>query len=404
MSTVLVGKTKQGDFVHNSQTMGTAEGFKNVSRKWVQKCVSYETAMESLVKGHAETEDIIATVKEMVPTVNYKGEFVIEYVDGREFRPTAHSITNMATWANMGTWYATQLLTNPEDTKGRQLFARDRGDAETLVAALKNGFRRIDPEKKFMWRTRQDGTLRAMLTDKYAIINNEWFMDALKKIIPGGLCSHWKGDSDTIFGNVLIPDSSRQESDSDYGGMLSISNSEIGERNLSSLPSIFRAICMNGCIWDREMGDKIQVRHRGNINLDELFIRLKTNLEEQIPLLPQGIDKLLGIRTMGWDGGSMLPLFAQTARQFDLSKKQARSMIEGYSVEQAETPAGAKSLFGLVNAITRAGQKMPNMEWVKMDTIGGRLVNFSSGDWFSFTSRAKSLKTKEIQEVLSLSA
>src|SRR5437763_10689431 len=97
----------------------------------------------------------------------------------------------MADWARCGAWFATSLMENPEDGRGRQLYARDREDAETLV-------------RVFLWRTRKDGTLRAMLTDSYAIINNEWFMEALAKLVPGGLCSHWRGDSDSIWGNILI--------------------------------------------------------------------------------------------------------------------------------------------------------------------------------------------------------
>ncbi len=76
----------------------------------------------------------------------------------------------------------------------------------------------------------------------------------MRKLIPGGRLSHWRGDADTLWGNVLIPDTIRQESDSDYGGMVSIGNSEIRERRITSRPSVFRAICFNGCIWDREAG------------------------------------------------------------------------------------------------------------------------------------------------------
>lgn len=395
----LIGTGRNGDAIHQSQQMGTRDGeFKKVSRKWLSKCLSYEQAIGALAEGHAQTEDILATTVQMQPTVNDKGQFAIRHEDGREFRPTRYAVTHLADWSKCGTWFASSLLDSPADNKGRQLFARDREDAETLVQVLKNGFRRIDPNKQFMWRTRQDGTLRAMLTDQYAIINNEWFMESLKKLIPGGLCSHWRGDCDSIFGNVLIPDTIREEKDSDYGGMLSISNSEIGERELYTLPSVFRAICQNGCIWDQKVGEELRVRHRGSVNLDELLVRMKANLDEQIPLLPQGIDKLLGIRTFGWDGDSVLPLFAQVARQHRLTKRQATGLLDAYNVERAESPDLARTLFGVVNSITRAGQKMSNAEWVRLDSLGGELVNYERDDWARLVSRAKSLKKKEVEE------
>ncbi len=52
--------------------------------------------------------------------------------------------------------------------------------------------------------------------------------------------------------------------------MVSVSNCEIGKRALGSLPSLFRAICMNGCIWGQAYGEKIKVVHRGEIDLDQL--------------------------------------------------------------------------------------------------------------------------------------
>ncbi len=56
---------------------------------------------------------------------------------------------------------------------GRQVYAPDKGDAETLARVFQNGFRRLDEGKPFLWRTREDGTPRAMLTGQYACINND---------------------------------------------------------------------------------------------------------------------------------------------------------------------------------------------------------------------------------------
>lgn len=400
----LAGKGRTGDAVHAGQKMAAEDGFKNVSKKWLDQCISYDQAMEQLTAGHAKTDDLKATVAEMVPVVDGKGSFALEHgPSGRRFRPTRFAVSQMAGWARCGEWFPTSLMDVPKDSRGKQLFSRDRGDAETLAAVFRNGFRRIDPAKPFLWRTRKDGTLRAMLSDRYAVVNNEWFIDALRRIVPGGLCSHWKGDCDTIWGNVLIPDSVREEDDSDYGGMLSISNSEIGERQLSSCPSVFRAICQNGCIWDQEVGGELVVRHVGKLDLDGLFVMLKEHLEAQIPLLPQGIERLLGTRAMGWDGPSVLPLFAQVARQFRLSRVQATAVLDGYNAERAVIGDDlARTLFGVTNAVTRAGQRLSNAEWVRLDEIGGSLAGYDREDWGRLTSRAKSLKLKEVEESFAL--
>lgn len=398
----IVGKSNSGDFVHASQKMAAEQGFRNVSKKWLDQTMSYEQGLEVLAEGQAETEDVMATVAEMVPVVE-NGRFAMKHgPSGRIFRPTEFAASQVASKANAGQWLVQSLMTNPALPSGEPKFIRDQQDAETVVAVIENGLRRLEQDKKLLWRTRKDGTLRAVLTEQYAIVNNEWFLNTMQKLIPGGRLSHWRGDSDTVFGNVLIPDTIREEADSDYGGMLSVGNSEIGERRISSVPSVFRAICQNGCIWGQEVGKGIKQVHRGKIDLGELFLEIKTNLEAQIPLLPTGIEKLLGTRRMAWDGASMLPLFAQVAMDNKLTKKQATELLKGYNVERRQTPDYAKTLFGVVNATTRAGQGLSNQEWVRFDEIGGRLANFEKQDWTRLCGRAKNLKSKEVEDTFLL--
>lgn len=397
----LVGSeaTKQaGSFVYTSQGTATEQGFSHVSKYWYPKTMSYEQGLEQLETGKALTEDLMATVKEMVPTVE-NGSCVLRYKDGRTFRPTEHCVSQMGNWADTGTWFVMSLLRNPEDNKGNQLYSRDAGDAATLAMALTNGFRRLDPNKKFLFRTRKDGTLRAMLTERYAIVDNRWFVERLRQFIPGGRLSHWKGDSDTIYGNVLIPDTIREEKDSDYGGMLSVGNSEIGERRVSSLPSIFRAICMNGCIWGQTKGEGIRQVHRGKINLESLALEIKENLNKQIPLLPQGIDKFLNTRSYAWDGASAKVVIAQLSKDYTFSKKQATATLLAYNEERAVTPDLATTLFGVTNAVTRAAQKFSPAEWVKFDEVGGRLANMKKDEFNHMITKAKHLKEKEVEDV-----
>lgn len=181
--------------------------------------------------------------------------------------------------------------------------------------------------------------------------------------------------------------------------MLSVSNSQIGERLIGTLPSVFRAICMNGCIWDRTLGKAFRRRHRGEINLDDLFLSIKENLDAQIPLLPQGINKLLGTKKLRWDGASIKPLFAEVADEYKLTKKQATAALTAYHTEVALSQASDRSLFGVINSITRAGQESDySAQWVEMDVVGGRLAAYDQNDWNRLTSRAKALKVKEVED------
>jgi hypothetical protein len=389
----------EGNFVLQGQQLATKEGFRNVSKIWYTQTISYEDGLQRIANEKAKREDILCTVKNMVPAV--EGDtFGFRYVDGRFFRPTEHAITHIGGKADTGTWFPMNLLRPATDVKGKQLYARDRGDAETLAYAIANGFRRLDQSKKFLFRTYTDGTLRAMLTERYAIVDNEWFIDVLRKLIPGGRLSHWQGDADTIYGNILIPDTIREEKDSDYGGMLSLSNCEIGTRRIDAVPSIFRAICMNGCIWGQTKGEGLSKVHRGKIDLDEFEFKIRKHLNKQIPLLPQGIDKLLATRTVGWDGASAKVVIAQLAKDNKLAKGEATAVLLGYHEERTLTPEYAQTLFGVTNAVTRAAQKLGSPAgWVKFDELGGRLATMKPADFDTLVSKAKHLKTEEVEDV-----
>jgi hypothetical protein len=267
---------------------------------------------------------------------------------------------------------------------------------------LTNGLRRIDGDTNYKVRTYDDGTMRAFVSEKYAEVDNRWFLDQVRDVIPGGRLSHWRGDADTIWGNVLIPDTIREEDDSDYGGMVSISNCEIGKRNVKSLPSLFRAICMNGCIWSQTKGQEIKVRHVGEIDLDQLSIQLHDNIEAQIPLIPQGIERLLGIRAMGTDGIPMrnvIAAVAETNREVD--KRGATAILEAWVTEESKIAPVERSLFDVVNSVTRAGQYFDNQTWVKFDELGGRLINSTEKQWESLKRRAEDMEDDDFSRIFS---
>ena len=241
------------------------------------------------------------------------------------------------------------------------------------------------------------------MSEKYAEVDNRWFLEQIKDIIPAGRLSHWRGDADTIFGNVLIPDTIREEDDSDYGGMVSIGNCEIGKRNVKSLPSVFRAICMNGCIWDQTKGYEIKVRHIGDIDLDQLKLKLRNNIEAQIPLIPQGIERVLGIRAKGSDGISMKRLVGATAETFKIDRRGASGILGAWVSQESKIAPEDRSLFDVVNSVTRAGQSLDNQSWVRYDEIGGALVNYSDSQWSRLKSRAESYDDKELDKLFTKS-
>ena len=394
------GKGNQGQFVHAGQDMASKQGFGNVSKLWYDKTISYDEGMELLEHDRGHRQDYLVTRGQMqfdVRPVDGRIRFGVE-IDDQFYVPTDHALKLMVSKScnGKGTGFVKSLVDNLYDAKENVKIERDMQDAQTVLTIIRNGIRRTPVDTKFKVRCHDGGSMRAFLSEKYAEVDNRWYLDQIKNIVPGGRLSHWRGDSDTIFGNVLIPDTIREEDDSDYGGMVSIGNCEIGKRNVMSLPSLFRAICMNGCIWDQTEGFEIKVRHIGEIDLDALSVKIRDNIEKQIPLIPMGIERLLGIRAKGTDGIPIKNLIAATAQTHKVDKRGASAILTAWVADESKIAPEERSLFDIVNSVTRAGQSLDNKSWVDYDKLGGVLMNYNDRQWTKLKTLAEGYDDKDL--------
>jgi hypothetical protein len=386
----------EGSFVENLQGQ-TGVGFQknsHVHKDWYATTISYEDAMENLQRGVDEREDILAPVKDIQAVVNDGGEFAFTVQD-REFVPTDWALQQFSIRSKVPSSTVIQKLRSQEDA--------DDQDSDVMAYLANNSLRRLDQDKIYRMRTYTDGTCRAFVTDKYAPIDNRWYLDQLRENLPEGRLSHWRGDEDTIFGNILLPDTIidyGQDDDSDYGGMLSIGNCEIGKRRISQVPSLFRSICLNGCIWGQCKGKEIKKRHIGEIDLSELSYAIYENIEAQLPLLDAGIRKLLALRELEVEEAKMQQVFATVAMDHKLTKKEVSEVFRQWGQFERDD----RNLFGVVNAVTRAGQTLDNMSWVRFDGIGGQLMDTSESRWAGILNRAASLQDKDLEKVYGASA
>jgi hypothetical protein len=393
MTTLKIADTDTtGNFVKtlvNGETgeTGFQDGF-HVHKSWFKKCLTYDQVMESIAKSEDAREDKTVQLKDIHPVVGNGGKFVFE-IGSEQYVPTDWALSQFSGRLNLPSSTVIRELVNQKDA--------DWEDADVAVRIAKNAMRRADQDKKFCLRTYKDGTLRAFVTDKYAPINNRWYMETLNDILPGSVYSHWRGSDDTIYGNVLLPDSIMdygQDDDSDYGGMLSIGNCEIGRRRISQRPSVFRSICMNGTIWNQKQGEMINQRHIGTIDLIELKKRIVDNVEKQLKLVPMAVRQFIGTRDLKVTG-SMKATLAAICIKTRMEKKESQEVLSQFVTYEKDH----RNLFGIINAITRAGQTFSDETWVKMDELGGTLSLWEQGEWDSLTGFANALAVKEVDEV-----
>jgi len=400
-----------GDSVLQNLTMGKGQGFSKVAADWLKQCMTFDQAIDKMVNEQKTIEDIRCGLANW-DVIAHNDRIAFRYLPtSREYTPTDHCLNLICSVGRgLSTW-AVRSLRGPighptkknADGEPTTVAGGERGisDFEVLRDYIKIHLfnaNRVNQDKSRLFRTWDDGTLRAILSEQYQIINNVWCLETFKDILPGGMVSHWRGNADTIYGNILIPDTIRQENDSDFGGMLSIGNSEIGVRRISSLPSVFRAICQNGCIYDQQFGEGLRKVHRGHIELVSLKANIRQTIESQIPLLPQGIERVLGLRAYGCGDTPLRNLIAQTTIDYKLSKNQATAVFNGWNKELSLLGVNeGRTAYGLLGGITRAGQTFNNDQWVNFDIMGGTLASTDRNGWDKFRNRAGNLTDKQIE-------
>lgn len=417
-----------GDFVFNLQGhhgKGTDEKFTHVHKDWMKNgCMSFDDALEQVDAQRKQLKDYNISLRSIRPIVD-DGKIALEFPDGAKYYPTAKCLQDFATVGRTSGGMLKSLVepiehSNKKDKQtGEKIieFERDEIDAGLAVTILENTlFRadRIDQDKIRLFRCwSDDNTLRTMLSEKYAIVNNAMVLEWFKELIPGGMVSHFKGDADRLACNILIPDSIREEEDSDYGGMISCGNSEIGTGNIFSQPSVFRSICMNGCIWGGEKGTEVKKRHRGEIDLAVLKEMIRHNLQKQIPLINDGIDLMLDSKKMKCEESgvmvSMRKMFAEISKWFKLSKVEATNVMQHWSTEHAIIGDAARSNFGIQAALTRYGQTVKTKDgrfdtdtWQRFDRMGGELMTTTETVWNTLVKRAATLSEKELEKAFIL--
>ena len=81
-----------------------------------------------------------------------------------------------------------------------------------------------------------------------------------------------------------------------------------------------------------------------------------------------------------------------------LNKVEAGRTLESTSHETHQ-----KNLFGVINAVTRAGQ-LDCQGWVRMDEIGGQLMNLTDNRWDRIKTVAGTMTDKDYERAFVLSA
>jgi len=262
-------------------------------------------------------------------------------------------------------------------------------------------------EKQAMLRLRDDGgvkTVRALLSDSYQAVDHRFIAGTLGEMLGGdGLISHFdvqrfsETGGDFCRYNVLLPDSLRSEDETEFGAMWATSNSEVGNGRYSVLPSIFRSICLNGCIWGQRKDKAFLVSrvHKGSLDFPALRREMIKKLNEATPLLNPAIERMLNLRNLSTGEGSVVGCLGYVATELlGFNKHERKDLFKSYLEEQKLR--NESNAYLVLNSITRYAQQ-PQLSLERQSEIeekaGGLLES-----WNEKESRWESVVQQSIDE------
>ena len=303
-------------------------------------------------------------------------------------------------------------------------FMKERGYEEELTRIVndeldlreRNWANKGKEARDFRIRVRKDENdndiIRAIVSDKYGVIDNHEAFQMIMDGLPGSdgaLASHLFNDGDDMYGNILVPDSMKSEPDSDYGVGIAFRNSEIRNATFKVSPFLFRAICLNGCIWGRSNSEiNVNQKHLGNINRRELAEEVRHAIAVA---LTQGNDLLT---LMGHSKkvkvANPLNVIAQLCREkeINLTAEQGRLWHKGYidSLGEKNGQEHENTAFGIVNGLTRSAQNYSGAKREQMETIAGLILSPAidadlqaiQKRWGRISDNASALSEKTVQQ------
>lgn len=335
------------------------------------------------------------------------------------FAPTAHMLGQLANLAGtkpsqVMALYQMDNATEKRREQGEEILPLDHAEervtlADRILNEHLSWLPEAEREKKrlFRFRTRddQERECRALLSNRYGVINNDEFMEILWEAIPkegreDTLVSYVEDTGNTLTGSLLLPDYIKQAPDSEYGIGLRFRNGEDGSWANEVEAWLFRAICFNGCIYGQRRRSGLHTGahrkvHRGVMNKAELIEKtraaINVGLSEGLAMF-----ELMQLNHEAKIDNPML-VIALTAEQANVSLK------EGLSVAEAFLKETEHSGFGIVNAWSRAAQNYSGDTRTLFERTGARLLGPSLKSnqeavikhWQELDTMARRLKEKE---------
>jgi len=221
------------------------------------------------------------------------------------------------------------------------------------------------------WLLRAKGeTLRAVLTDRYTPIDNRMLLRCLHRSLPPYLKVQWMAlDEESFHLRLFDPTCVIEVENGDpLMAGLHISNSEVGKRSVTIDAIVYRQVCSNGLI--RLIKGKSLMQQRHVAVAPAHFVSLLQRAMQQALSASHGF-----LEQMAWS--AQQPISDMESEMKKLASDWHLSQVFVEQVESRlrnEERTYQDTLFGLVNALTRAAQSLDAEQRYDMEVLAGKFL------------------------------
>lgn len=332
---------------------------------------------QEIERQSASKADFIAASNQIVAEPADSG-IALSFGDqrGLPVRPTAHR--QIGTVAGIPAKYYDRMLADDPD----------------LLAINLNAWMGRMSDKR-MVRT-LDGNIRAMLSDRYARIDNNDVAEAVLPVLmetPGLRIASCEITEKRLYIKA-VDERTRADvkvGDTVEAGVL-IQNSEIGYGALSVTPMIHRLICLNGMIVNDGRFRRSHIGARANIG-DSAYAMLSDEAlrADDNAILLKARDIVRGSLDAALFERSVEKMRAATTGE-KMADPQGtiERLANRVGIAEGEKPSilrhliegGDLTRFGALNAITRAAQDVESYDRsTELEAIGGQILDLKPSEW-----------------------
>lgn len=305
---------------------------------------------------------------------------------------TPWATTQLCQRLRMPTAYFRRCPTPLQDAQvNHWLQARTSADVDEAVEENEWPVRDETDTTERRWLLRcKHGTLRAILSERYACFDHPALLEAMAGTVNGRFQVNWCALSeDSLHVRLLDPTLTREALPGDrLMAGLHIANSEVGKRAVTVDALVYRLVCQNGLVR-LVKGKSLLYQKHVALSADRFQTELSEAVGEALMQSAGFMERLvMATRTPVSDVDKTLLTLGQRWSLPQVMQESIRDGLLGSPAGQQET------LYGLVNAVTRAAQTLNADDRHALETLAGTLLDESHGELVLAASNGKK-PTKE---------